>query len=152
MVKNTGYNFNRMAGWCKGAGMIHPNMATMLGGIFTDAKLSQEALNKSTKYTADKSFNAVSVDGDTSTNDTFAVFANGASQMKDEINVGSTLFKEFQDNLTLFATELAQLIVRDGEGATKMIEVKVKVSILIGSLNSSRRKNCCKFSSNFIIS
>lgn len=106
--------------------MIHPNMATMLGGIFTDAKIGQACLEKSTKFAADRSFNAISVDGDTSTNDTFAVFANGAATMS-PITPDSLAYKEFQDHLTEFATELAQLIVRDGEGATKMIEVKVRV-------------------------
>ena len=109
--------------------MIHPNMATMLGGIFTDAKIGQSCLEKSTKFAADRSFNAISVDGDTSTNDAFVVFANGAATMK-QIAPDSADFKDFQENLTNFAIELAQLIVRDGEGATKMIEVKVKVESL----------------------
>ncbi|KAJ3327722.1 hypothetical protein HDU76_011246 [Blyttiomyces sp. JEL0837] len=115
-----------MAGWCKGAGMIHPNMATMLGAIFTDVKISQECLQDALKYAADRSFNAVSVDGDTSTNDTLVVLANGEADSGVEIKeVGSKEFLEFRQNLTDFAVELAELIVRDGEGATKFIEIEV---------------------------
>ncbi|KAI9366038.1 hypothetical protein DFJ73DRAFT_806827 [Zopfochytrium polystomum] len=121
----------RMAGWCKGAGMIHPNMATMLGAVFTDAFVSQRCLERAVRHAADRSFNAISVDGDTSTNDTFAVLANGAASdaaagafaIADE---ASPEFAEFQDNLTTFSTELAQLIVRDGEGATKFIKIAVE--------------------------
>jgi glutamate N-acetyltransferase / amino-acid N-acetyltransferase len=118
----------RMAGWSKGAGMIHPNMATMLSATFTDAKIAPELLKQAVSYAADRSFNAISIDGDTSTNDTFAVFANGASSME-SIKRDSPEFEEFQSNLTLFATELAKLIVRDGEGATKFVEVRVTVLI-----------------------
>jgi glutamate N-acetyltransferase/amino-acid N-acetyltransferase len=116
----------RMAGWSKGAGMIHPNMATMLSATFTDAKIPSTLLRQAVKYAADRSFNAISIDGDTSTNDTFAVFANGAARME-SIQPDSSEFIEFKENLTLFATELAKLIVRDGEGATKFVEVKVTV-------------------------
>ncbi|KAI8819339.1 ArgJ family protein [Fimicolochytrium jonesii] len=117
----------RMAGWCKGAGMIHPNMATMLSAVFTDAKLSKKALDAATKYAADRSFNAISIDGDTSTNDTFAVLANGASASATLIDdISSPEFLEFRDNLTSFAADLAKLIVRDGEGATKFVEIRIK--------------------------
>ncbi|TPX69627.1 hypothetical protein SpCBS45565_g02267 [Spizellomyces sp. 'palustris'] len=115
----------RMAGWSKGAGMIHPNMATMLSAIFTDVKISKPCLDSATKYAADRSFNAISIDGDTSTNDTFIVLANGASGVVID-KLDSKEFVEFRDNLTAFAAELAKLIVRDGEGATKFVEIQVK--------------------------
>ena len=121
----------RMAGWSKGAGMIHPNMATMLSAVFTDFKISASALSNACKYAADRSFNAISIDGDTSTNDTFAVIANGASTSMKDINAVAlddrVEFNDFQNNLTAFATDLAKLIVRDGEGATKFVQVKISV-------------------------
>lgn len=124
----------RMAGWSKGAGMIHPNMATMLSAVFTDCKISQAAIKEACKYAADRSFNAISIDGDTSTNDTFAVIANGASESMRSVDAISSTkseeYLEFRENLTAFATDLATLIVRDGEGATKMIKVKVSASRL----------------------
>lgn len=116
----------RMAGFSKGAGMIHPNMATMLSSVFTDAKVSKECLNHASTYAANRSFNSISVDGDMSTNDTFAVFANGASNTSPIIdNINSKEFEHFQGNLKEFAVELAKLIVRDGEGATKFITIRV---------------------------
>ena len=102
-------------------------MATMLSAIFTDAKITKECLDTALKYAADRSFNAISIDGDTSTNDTFAVFANGASGNNVIQDIESVEFKDFRDRLTLFAQELAKLIVRDGEGATKFIDIRVKV-------------------------
>ncbi|KAJ3182600.1 hypothetical protein HDU85_002701 [Gaertneriomyces sp. JEL0708] len=116
----------RMAGWSKGAGMIHPNMATMLSSVFTDAAITKECLDKATRYAADRSFNAISIDGDTSTNDTFAVLANGAASAVKISDPNSPEFVEFQENLTNFAAELAKLIVRDGEGATKFVEIQVE--------------------------
>ncbi|KAL2916381.1 Arginine biosynthesis bifunctional protein ArgJ, mitochondrial [Polyrhizophydium stewartii] len=116
----------RMAGWSKGAGMIHPNMATLLSAVFTDASVSKPVLDAAVKFAADRSFNAISIDGDTSTNDTFAVVANGAS---DAPLIDATIgpdFDAFRDNLTAFAADLAKLIVRDGEGATKFVEIHVK--------------------------
>ncbi|KAJ3109849.1 hypothetical protein HDU97_000079 [Phlyctochytrium planicorne] len=117
-----------MAGWSKGAGMIHPNMATMLSAVFTDANVSSKCLESAVRYAADRSFNAISVDGDTSTNDTFLVLANGASGGKLIDNESSTEYALFRDNLVSLSTELAKLIVRDGEGATKFVEVRVKGS------------------------
>ncbi|KAJ3043975.1 hypothetical protein HDV00_003502 [Rhizophlyctis rosea] len=116
----------RMAGWCKGAGMIHPNMATMLSSVFTDAAISKECLDAALKYAADRSFNAISVDGDTSTNDTFSVLANGAAGGPVIDDLHSAAFLEFRDNLTAFSADLAKLIVRDGEGATKFIDIQVE--------------------------
>ncbi|KAJ3050379.1 hypothetical protein HK097_008670 [Rhizophlyctis rosea] len=116
----------RMAGWCKGAGMIHPNMATMLSSVFTDVAISKECLDAALKYAADRSFNAISIDGDTSTNDTFAVLANGAAGGPVIDDLHSAAFTEFRDNLTTFSAELAKLIVRDGEGATKFVDIQVE--------------------------
>lgn len=130
----------RMAGWSKGAGMIHPNMATMLSAVFTDFKISANALDKACKYAADRSFNAISIDGDTSTNDTFAIIANGASSSMKNVDAialqDEKQFNEFQTNLTSFATDLAKLIVRDGEGATKFVQVKISVRIVIVRKNT----------------
>ncbi|KAJ1550494.1 hypothetical protein HK405_000468, partial [Cladochytrium tenue] len=117
----------RMAGFCKGAGMIHPNMATMLAAVFTDAAVSRECLQLALAHAAARSFNAVSVDGDTSTNDSFAVFANGAASGGAVVDdPASPAFRRFRDDLTEFAVDLAKLIVRDGEGATKFITVRVE--------------------------
>lgn len=115
-----------ITGIAKGAGMIHPNMATMLSVIATDCNVSPSCLDHAVKYATEKSFNSITIDGDTSTNDTFAVLANGMSGVS-EIN--STQSKEFQyfcDSLTEVATDLAKLIVRDGEGVTKFVVIKVE--------------------------
>jgi glutamate N-acetyltransferase/amino-acid N-acetyltransferase len=103
----------------------------MLSSVFTDAKISKELLNVAVKYAASRSFNAISIDGDTSTNDTFAVLSNGAALMEEITDANSKEFKEFRENLTDFATGLAQLIVRDGEGATKFVQVKVTVKVFL---------------------
>ncbi|KAJ3415642.1 hypothetical protein HDV05_004518 [Chytridiales sp. JEL 0842] len=117
----------RMAGWCKGAGMIHPNMATMLSAVYTDAPVSTVCLDKALKHSVERSFNAISVDGDTSTNDTLVVLANGAAEGVEPIeDVKSAEYQEFEKNMTDFASELAQLIVRDGEGATKFVDIRVE--------------------------
>jgi glutamate N-acetyltransferase / amino-acid N-acetyltransferase len=127
----------RIAGWSKGAGMIHPNMATMLSGVFTgyslltlDAKISKSCLDKAVKEVADKSFNSISIDGDTSTNDTFVVMANGASGCRLIESTETSEYNEFKNNLESIAVHLAKLIVRDGEGATKFVEILVKVNQL----------------------
>ncbi|ORX49969.1 hypothetical protein BCR36DRAFT_412468 [Piromyces finnis] len=121
----------RIAGLCKGAGMIHPNMATMLSTIYTDARVSQECLQKALNFAAQRSFNAISVDGDMSTNDSFCVLANGAAMTGKYADIiiddpNSEEYLQFQQALTDFATELSKLIVRDGEGATKFITVQVR--------------------------
>ena len=117
----------RIAGMTKGAGMIHPNMATLLGIITTDAAISAAALPSLLKSAVDRSFNSITIDGDTSTNDTVALLANGAAGGK-EIVEGSEDYEAFRNVLTGFATELAQLIVRDGEGATKFVTIRVTES------------------------
>ena len=118
----------RLAGMCKGAGMIHPNMATMLGIICSDVSISQNCLDSALKYSVDRSFNAISVDGDTSTNDSLAILANGASGCTKINDVKSAEYLEFEKELTEFSQQLSQLIVRDGEGATKFVEILVKVN------------------------
>lgn len=114
-----------MTGISKGAGMIHPNMATMLGYIGTDAQLPQAFLQELTQEIADLSFNAISIDGDTSTNDSLIVMATGKSGLAIE-NRQSAGFTEFRAMLLETAQQLAQQIVRDGEGATKFMTVHVK--------------------------
>ncbi|KAI9021402.1 ArgJ family protein [Phycomyces nitens] len=114
----------KMAGIAKGAGMIHPNMATLLGFVVTDAHVTPALLQKALTYAVDRSFNAISIDGDMSTNDTISVLANGASDVR--IEEENEDYMVFRDQLTSFAAELAQLVVRDGEGATKFVTIHVK--------------------------
>jgi len=114
-----------MTGISKGAGMIHPNMATMLGYIGTDAQIPQALLQELTQEIADLSFNAISIDGDTSTNDSFMIMATGKSGLLIE-SKESPSYVEFRAMLLETAQQLAQQIVRDGEGATKFMTVHVK--------------------------
>ena len=119
-------NVINVTGIAKGAGMIHPNMATMLGFIATDAAVSQELLEALVGYAADKSFNRITVDGDTSTNDSFVVIATGAAQAAEISDAASEEFAELRDAVSAVSIELAQAIVRDGEGATKFMTVTVE--------------------------
>lgn len=111
-----------VVGIAKGSGMIHPNMATMLGVVVTDADVPARLLQAMTRRAAERSFNSISVDGDTSTNDTLAVLANGASGSK--IRTGPAL-AAFEAALTEVCASLAIQIARDGEGATKLITIEV---------------------------
>ena len=113
-----------LTGISKGAGMIKPNMATMLGFIATDVGIAQKDLDVLMRQVADQSFNCITIDGDTSTNDSFIVMASGASQVY--IAPGQPEYAVFVQALTEVAQELAQLIVRDGEGATKFISIAVE--------------------------
>ncbi|ODV93090.1 hypothetical protein PACTADRAFT_52150 [Pachysolen tannophilus NRRL Y-2460] len=115
----------KLAGLAKGAGMICPNMATLLGFFVTDAPVEPFTLKKILKYATDRSFNCISVDGDMSTNDTISALANGAAG-GEVINEQSPHFKQLQDEIVSFAQQLAQLVVRDGEGATKFVTVRVE--------------------------
>ncbi|SJM83846.1 Arginine biosynthesis bifunctional protein ArgJ, mitochondrial [Zygosaccharomyces bailii] len=117
-----------MTGMAKGAGMICPNMATLLGFIVTDLPIESNALFKMLRFATDRSFNCISVDGDMSTNDTINMIANGAVETA-EINESSPEFEQVRDQVTEFAQQLAQLVVRDGEGATKFVTVNVKNSL-----------------------
>jgi glutamate N-acetyltransferase/amino-acid N-acetyltransferase len=114
-----------ITGISKGSGMIHPNMATMLGYIGTDAAISQPALENIIQYAVNKSFNCITVDGDTSTNDSLILMATGNAK-NTEIADNGTNFLAIRDALTEVAVELAQAIVRDGEGATKFMTVRVE--------------------------
>ena len=111
----------RAIGTAKGAGMIHPNMATLLCFVVTDAEVPVEELRQITRRAADRSFNAISVDGDTSTNDTLLVLANGASGMR----ATAEAVRDAESLITRVCELLAREIVADGEGVTKVFEVRV---------------------------
>ena len=115
-----------ITGIAKGAGMIRPNMATMLGFIATDAKVSQHVLEALTRKAADASFNSITVDGDTSTNDSFIIVATGQSKAPAVTGLTTREGKAFAAALNELAIELAQAIVRDGEGATKFITLRIE--------------------------
>jgi len=115
----------RIAGMAKGAGMIHPNMATLLGFMATDAPVSPESLQNILKHAVERSFNAISVDGDMSTNDTVAILANGAAGGK-IVQIGTPEEEVLRGVVTEFAENLSKLVVRDGEGATKFVTVTVR--------------------------
>ena len=114
-----------IGGMCKGSGMIHPNMCTMLGFITTDAAITKELLQKALSDDIKDTFNMISVDGDTSTNDTVLLLANGMAEnpVIDEEN--SPEYAEFKKALNYVNTELSKKIAGDGEGATCLFEVKV---------------------------
>ena len=114
-----------ITGIAKGAGMIKPNMATMLGFVATDAAISQPLLEQLVKEVADNSFNCISVDGDTSTNDSFVLIASATAGHREITAAGSPEYAALRTAVTDVAAELAQAIVRDGEGATKFIEIAV---------------------------
>ena len=116
----------RATGISKGSGMIHPNMATMLSFIATDAKVSQPILQLMTQEIADESFNTITVDGDTSTNDSFVIMATGRCGQSEIDNTADPRYAQLKALLGSLALELAQAIVRDGEGATKCITVEVQ--------------------------
>ncbi|KAI1169330.1 arginine biosynthesis bifunctional protein ArgJ [Nemania serpens] len=114
-----------IAGMTKGAGMICPNMATLLGVIATDAPIAATALQAALRAATEKSFNSISVDNDMSTNDIIAVLANGAAGGAEVTAEKAADFEAFKAVLTDLATDLAKLIVEDGEGATKFITIRV---------------------------
>ena len=114
-----------VTGIAKGAGMIRPNMATMLGFVATDAAVAQPVLAQLVREVADASFNCITVDGDTSTNDSFMLIASGRAGNPAVADVASAEYAVLKDAVTAVAAELAQAIVRDGEGATKFISILV---------------------------
>jgi glutamate N-acetyltransferase / amino-acid N-acetyltransferase len=114
-----------IAGMTKGAGMINPNLATLLGMIATDAPIAPALLPSLLTNAVDRSFNSISIDGDTSTNDTVAILANGAAGGREVTSSSSDDYTAFQEILTNFAIDLAKLVVRDGEGATKFVTIRV---------------------------
>jgi glutamate N-acetyltransferase/amino-acid N-acetyltransferase len=113
----------RIGGMAKGSGMIHPDMATMIGVITTDVKITHGELRRVLRRINERTFNCLTVDGDTSTNDTVFVMANGASGAAAN---DTRSLAAFENGLTLVCSELAKHIARDGEGATKFIEITVK--------------------------
>ena len=114
----------RIGGISKGSGMIHPNMATMLCFVTTDCAISVPMLQKAIKAAADTTFNMISVDGDTSTNDTLAIMANGEAE-NEEITEENEAYKTFLEALTAVCRKLSMMMAGDGEGATALFEVKV---------------------------
>jgi len=116
----------RIGGMAKGSGMIHPNMATMLAFITTDAAISVECLRTALKDSVDISYNMISVDGDTSTNDMVIVMANGLAGNREITDETGDAYRVFKEALDYVNVELAKMIARDGEGATRLIEVQVE--------------------------
>ena len=131
-IKNKNIN---IAGIAKGSGMIFPNMGTMLGFIFTDLNISNNLLKKALQNNLDKTFNAISVDGDTSTNDMVLLFSTGKANNKQIKKVNSKEYKVFENKLHDVMLSLAKQITVDGEGATKLIELNIK-----GAKNSEDAK------------
>ncbi len=118
-IASTEVDGARITGVAKGAGMIHPDMATMLSFVMTDAVISKDSLQASLNHSVQRTFNSISVDGDTSTNDMVIVLANGSSGVRVDGN-------DFRKKLTEVCEQLAKAIVRDGEGATKLVELTVE--------------------------
>ena len=127
-----------ITGISKGAGMIQPNMATMLGFVGTNVQIDRGLLQELTAEAANLSFNAITIDGDTSTNDSFIVMATGQSPIRIQSR-SDPLYSLFREGLIAISQQLAQLIVRDGEGATKFITICVK-----GGKNSLECKQVAK--------
>lgn len=119
-----GYQVN-MGGIAKGSGMIHPNMATMLAFIVTDVAISPKLLQQTVKEKVDKTFNMITVDGDTSTNDMVVVLANGKAGNPTLTKKSDKDFEQFSNNLEEMMIHLAKQIVSDGEGASKFIEYEI---------------------------
>lgn len=114
-----------ITGISKGAGMIRPNMATMLGYVATDAKVAQPVLQQMLRQAADLSFNRITIDGDTSTNDSCMLIATGQAAMAEITDPASSEYAQLAEAVNAVMLELAQAIVRDGEGATKFVTVQV---------------------------
>ena len=114
-----------MGGIAKGSGMIHPNMATMLAFIATDAAIDKKTLGRALREANNKTFNRITVDGDTSTNDMAILLANGKAENK-SIRAGSSAYDKFVEKLTEICLYLAHQIVLDGEGATKFVTIRIQ--------------------------
>ena len=123
----------RITGMTKGSGMIHPNMATMLAFVATDAAVPQPLLQKALSLAVDNSFNCITVDGDTSTNDACVVCATGRGELT--VTDDDMALEVFTAKLTLVCQQLAEMIIKDGEGATKLARIKV---------SGGRNKEECK--------
>lgn len=136
----------RIAGMTKGAGMIAPNMGTLLGVICTDVKIDPPSMRRFLRGANNRSFNRITIDGDTSTNDTLALLANGAAEggtihYPDSSKLNQAA-QAFADVLNKFCEKLAKLVVRDGEGATKFIEVRIRNAKLLGDAVKIGRSIC----------
>ena len=114
-----------VCGLAKGAGMIHPDLATLLCFIITDIDIDRKLLQRSLMASAERSFNSLTIDGDTSTNDSVLILANGRAGNR-TINSANRDFSIFQNNLDCLMLELAELIARDGEGATKLVRIIIR--------------------------
>lgn len=125
----------RITGFTKGSGMIHPNMATMLAFVVTDAAISSKALHQLLRDSVEGSFNQITVDGDTSTNDMILIMANGQAGNGEIQGPDSPGYGILRDGMKALCVELAKKIARDGEGATKLVEVRVQGA---SSLNEAR--------------
>ena len=120
-----------VTGISKGAGMIRPNMATMLGYIATDAKVAGNVLQDLVRDAANKSFNRITIDGDTSTNDCCMLIATGQAALPEITSAAGELFGKLKQAVLEVFMEVAQAIVRDGEGATKFVTVQVNGAAII---------------------
>jgi glutamate N-acetyltransferase/amino-acid N-acetyltransferase len=123
----------QICGFAKGSGMIAPDMATMLGFVFTDAKIPPAALQSALRKGVDGSFNCTTVDSDTSTSDTVLLFATGQARHARVPVEGGTILKDFRAKLADLLLELALMVVRDGEGAQKLIRIDVSGAVSAGS-------------------
>ncbi len=132
----------KIGGIAKGSGMIHPNMATMLVFITTDVNISSEMLNRALKSDIENTFNMVSVDGDTSTNDMVTVLANGCAG-NPEISSEGEAFNEFMKALNTVTVYLCRSIAKDGEGATKLIECSVSGARSLGCAKTVAKSVVC---------
>ena len=134
-----------VGGMSKGSGMIHPNMATMLSVTTTDAGIAREDLQELVSAAVADSFNMISVDRDTSTNDTYLVLANGQSGVT--IQKGTEAYEKFREALVFVSTELAKQMAADGEGATKLFEVQV---VHCGSVEKAKKLSKSVITSNLV--
>jgi len=140
---NIGGQMINIGGMCKGSGMIHPNMATMLALIVTDATIAPAPLDLALRTAVEVSFNAITVDGDTSTNDTLVILASGQLPDSPLNNTNSVEFRQFCHALTEVCISLAKAVARDGEGATKLVEITVN-----GALTQAEAKRAAKAIAN----
>jgi glutamate N-acetyltransferase/amino-acid N-acetyltransferase len=123
---NVGASPVTVTGIAKGSGMIRPNMATMLGFVACDARISLPLLRAAVADAAQRSFNRITVDGDTSTNDAFMLIATGKAKMPEITDAKDAAYAAVVDGVSAVAEELARAIIRDGEGATKFITIQVE--------------------------
>ncbi|MFN7057121.1 bifunctional glutamate N-acetyltransferase/amino-acid acetyltransferase ArgJ [Hyphomonas sp.] len=137
----------RFAGIAKGSGMIAPNMATMLSYVFTDAAIAPVLLQLALARAADETFNAITVDGDTSTSDTLMVFATGASGMDEITSEEDLRFRAFSAALKAVCRDLAMQVVKDGEGASKVAAIQVEEA----ATPASAKKIACEIANSPLI-